>query len=276
MRKTINVPAACRERFASLGDALLAPWARAGLTRAGVSRVVDGYHIVSPAHADGIVIVTMGGAGTFTTRRAALRATAGTVALCPPLKPVIFACTGAEWHFAWCYLDARRWSMPADVTLSRWPRAAAWSSCLEGALDLVATARDVRPRGIRLQVDLILDDLRALLGHAGIDEPGDPYEEAWQQVIESVQEAWPVARFAALVKASVPTVQRWAQRRFACSFHQQLLTQRLDQAAQILLASEYTLAQVAALVGFADAFTFSAAFRRRRGLAPSQWRAQQG
>jgi AraC-like DNA-binding protein len=272
MRKTISIPAACRERYASLGDDLLASWAKAGFTRAGVSHVVDGYHIASPAHGDAIVIATMSGRGRFISRKESSVATAGMVALCPASTPVIFSCDGPDWCFAWCYLDARRWSFPNEVSLQRWAGNTTWSSCLEGALHLTATQRNTRPRGIRLQVDVVLDELRSLLGEAHRSDVYDAYEDAWQQVLDALHESWPVARFARMVQTSVPSVQRWAHRRFQCSFHHQVMHVRMRQAGQILRATDYTLAQVAALVGYGDAFTFSAAFRQHIGRPPSLWR----
>ncbi|MEV6771821.1 AraC family transcriptional regulator [Nocardia sp. NPDC051030] len=48
---------------------------------------------------------------------------------------------------------------------------------------------------------------------------------------------------------------------------------RMDEAEELLAATEFTVAQVAKSVGYADAFGFSAAFKRSRGLSPTAYRS---
>ncbi|MGH3588825.1 MAG: helix-turn-helix transcriptional regulator, partial [Pseudonocardia sp.] len=48
---------------------------------------------------------------------------------------------------------------------------------------------------------------------------------------------------------------------------------RMTLAAEYLADPELTVGAVARRVGYADAFTFSAAFKRERGVAPSTVRA---
>ena len=268
MRKEVSIPPACRERYHTLGHALLRPLAAAGWTRSGFSRLVPGYRIAA-VHHDGIIMATTAGRGDLVTVDGSRPLTAGVVAICPPRQPVIWSCTGSSWTMAWCYLDARRWRMPSQVEVRPWLRCHAWAANLDGILDLYGKDRDARSRALRLSVDLVLDDLRDLLATAAITTVADPLEEAWQAVVDALQEPWPVERFARVAGVSPPTVQRWARRRFGTSLHQRILTLRMERAAEILRATDYPLAQVAALVGFSDAFTFSAAFRKRMGRPPS-------
>lgn len=48
---------------------------------------------------------------------------------------------------------------------------------------------------------------------------------------------------------------------------------RLDEAAALLADTDLSIAQIARSVGYADAFGFSAAFKRHKGLSPSVFRA---
>lgn len=271
MRKGVIIPPGCRERYHSLGEALLRPLATAGWTRSGFSRLVPGYRIAATHH-DGIIMATTAGRGELVTVDGPRPLTAGVVAICPPQQPVIWSCAGASWTMAWCYLDVRRWRMPAQVEVRPWSRCQAWAVNLDGILDLHGKDRDARSRALRLSVDLVLDDLRDLLATAAITTVADPLEDTWQAVVDAVEEPWPVERFARAAGVSPPTVQRWARRRFGTSLHQRILALRLERAAEILRATDYPLAQVAALVGFSDAFTFSAAFRKRMGRPPSALR----
>jgi AraC-like DNA-binding protein len=45
-------------------------------------------------------------------------------------------------------------------------------------------------------------------------------------------------------------------------------------AADLLRDTEETVAAVAREVGYGDAFAFSVAFKRARGVSPSDWRRQ--
>jgi AraC-like DNA-binding protein len=48
---------------------------------------------------------------------------------------------------------------------------------------------------------------------------------------------------------------------------------RMDEAEALLADTDLAIAQIAKSVGYADAFGFSAAFKRHRGLSPSVFRA---
>lgn len=48
---------------------------------------------------------------------------------------------------------------------------------------------------------------------------------------------------------------------------------RMDEAEALLSDTDFAIAQIAKSVGYADAFGFSAAFKRHRGLSPSVFRA---
>ncbi|GDY57720.1 hypothetical protein SVIO_083430 [Streptomyces violaceusniger] len=49
---------------------------------------------------------------------------------------------------------------------------------------------------------------------------------------------------------------------------------RMDEAEALLSDTEFSIAQIAKSVGYADAFGFSAAFKRHRGVSPSAFRAR--
>jgi AraC-like DNA-binding protein len=48
---------------------------------------------------------------------------------------------------------------------------------------------------------------------------------------------------------------------------------RMDEAEALLSDTDLGIAQIARFVGYADAFGFSAAFKRLKGLSPSAYRA---
>jgi AraC-like DNA-binding protein len=56
--------------------------------------------------------------------------------------------------------------------------------------------------------------------------------------------------------------------------HVAIARARLTTAAERLLATDASLSTIAAESGYADAFSFSRAFRRVMGMPPSRWRRE--
>ena len=54
-----------------------------------------------------------------------------------------------------------------------------------------------------------------------------------------------------------------------------VLERRLERIERLLLATDMSVVAIAAATGFADANYLSKAFRRRRGMAPLEYRAAQ-
>jgi AraC-like DNA-binding protein len=139
--------------------------------------------------------------------------------------------------------------------------------------------------GSQALMDRLLDwalvcTLRSWFDKAGADAPGwyrglaDPVlAPALQSFHDQPAQAWTVASLAARSGVS--------RALFAKRFTQLMgrpplayLTEcRLDEAAALLTDTDLTIAQIARSVGYADAFGFSAAFKRHKGQSPSRFRA---
>jgi AraC-like DNA-binding protein len=73
---------------------------------------------------------------------------------------------------------------------------------------------------------------------------------------------------------SLSTLRRLAQRELGgASLHQELMKLRLGHARELIERTEYPIRVIAGLAGYADAFTFSAAFRKWAGVPPTALRA---
>jgi SRSO17 transposase len=93
-------------------------------------------------------------------------------------------------------------------------------------------------------------------------------------VLEDPARRWTVAELAARVGQSRATFAA----RFTGAVGEPPLTYltgwRMALAADLLRDTEETVAAVAREVGYGDAFAFSVAFKRARGVSPSDWRRQ--
>ena len=68
----------------------------------------------------------------------------------------------------------------------------------------------------------------------------------------------------------------WFQRNFKqfvnCSPTQYILTCRVNNATCLLETTDYSLAEIAAIIGYDDPLYFSRLFRKLKGMSPSQYR----
>jgi AraC-like DNA-binding protein len=86
-------------------------------------------------------------------------------------------------------------------------------------------------------------------------------------------EPWSVASLAAAVHVSRATLAARFASATATTPMAHLTEWRLDLAADELAAGTAGVAEIGARVGYGNPFAFSAAFKRRHGMSPSQYRA---
>ncbi|MFI9825793.1 AraC family transcriptional regulator [Streptomyces sp. NPDC052013] len=139
--------------------------------------------------------------------------------------------------------------------------------------------------GSQALMDRLLDwalvcTLRSWFDKAGADAPSwyrglaDPVlAPALQSFHDRPAEPWTVASLAARAGVS----RALFAKRFTQLMGRPPLTYltecRMDEAEALLSDTDLGIAQIARSVGYADAFGFSAAFKRLKGLSPSTYRA---
>ncbi|WP_052414006.1 AraC family transcriptional regulator [Streptomyces glaucescens] len=169
-------------------------------------------------------------------------------------------------------------ALPSVLVVKEDAEVCAW-------LETAAADAAQRSAGSQALMDRLLDwalvcTLRTWFDKAGTDAPSwyrglaDPVlAPALQAFHDRPAQAWTVASLAAQSGVS--------RALFAKRFTQLMgrppvayLTEcRLDEAAALLTETNLGIAQIARSVGYADAFGFSAAFKRHKGLSPSMFRA---
>ncbi len=83
----------------------------------------------------------------------------------------------------------------------------------------------------------------------------------------------PVAELGGRIKRSGVQAGRIFKQSFGVPPHQFLLDRKMLAARELLSHSQHSVKEIAAWLGFADEFYFSRLFKRKTGLAPSDWRA---
>jgi AraC family transcriptional regulator len=101
---------------------------------------------------------------------------------------------------------------------------------------------------------------------------------AWQQrrlaeyIEEHVSDDIPLAALAQLVQLSPYHLCRSFKRSFGVPPRKYHATRRIERAKQLLAKRELSITAIALAVGFSETSTFTAAFHRLTGQAPSRYR----
>lgn len=99
-------------------------------------------------------------------------------------------------------------------------------------------------------------------------------ERALALLDRDLSKLWTVEQLARAVGLSRPVFAREFVRMLQLSPMRYLARRRLDVAAELLLQTDATLADVAARVGYQSEFAFGRAFKRQHGVAPGTFRRQ--
>lgn len=106
-------------------------------------------------------------------------------------------------------------------------------------------------------------------------EQGDPrLDRLWHAVRQDIGGTWSLRRMARAAGTSEESLRRLCQKHLQRSPMAQLARMRMHAAADFLRHTGEKLESLAARFGYADAFSFSTAFRRILGVPPSQYRQQ--
>ncbi|MFT3830283.1 MAG: AraC family transcriptional regulator [Opitutaceae bacterium] len=99
-------------------------------------------------------------------------------------------------------------------------------------------------------------------------------DRLWAQVHENIGASWDMRRLARTAGTSPENLRRLCQRHLGRPPMAQLAALRMQSATGALLHTNEKLESLAARFGYADAFAFSAAFKRVMGSSPRQFRSR--
>ncbi|MFB8007690.1 AraC family transcriptional regulator [Nocardia sp. NPDC056000] len=152
-------------------------------------------------------------------------------------------------------------------------------------MEAVATEAVSHSAGSQAMMDRLLDwglvcTLRSWFEQAGADAPGW-YRGVEDPLVAPALEAiharpglpWTVASLAAQAGVSRALFAKRFTAIMGTPPLAYLTELRMEEAEELLTATDLTVAQIARSLGYADAFGFSAAFKRHRGLSPTGFRA---
>lgn len=99
--------------------------------------------------------------------------------------------------------------------------------------------------------------------------------EAKQIIDSSLSRAPSCGELSKMVQLNMNKLTKGFSNLFGMPVHRYIIDQRLIKAAQLLVETEMTIAQIAMSVGYSKASNFSAAFHKKYGILPKYYRDTQ-
>ncbi|UTI01576.1 AraC family transcriptional regulator [Aeromonas caviae] len=266
--ESLEIAPACEERM--LGREGLPLLGEAGVFLTGLSTIREHYlirrnrpefHILMVSHGEGGALLTDGGEQPIP---------AGALVFLPAAVPGGLRLVGEAWHTSWILLDdVPRWQHLHRLGHRIWQG--------EEGEQLYHLLSLMQGEGIRspLQPQL-LSLLLALLERTLQGEVrGTPelrLQALFRRVEARLDEPWSVALLADQMACSVPHLHRLCQQVFGMGPMAWLTGLRMNKARQLLLYTNWPLAELAARVGYSDGANFANRFRRLTGQTPGAFR----
>ncbi|WP_421242052.1 helix-turn-helix transcriptional regulator [Aeromonas enteropelogenes] len=264
----LEIAPSCEERM--LGREGLPLLGEAGIFLTGLSVIREHYlirrnrpefHILMVSHDEGGALLTDGGEQPIP---------AGSLIFLPAAVPGGLKLVGEQWHTSWILLDdVPRWQHLHRLGHRIWQG--------DGGEQLHHLLSLIQEEGVRspLQPQL-LSLLLALLERTLQGEvrgtPEIRLQALFRRVEAHLDEPWSVVLLADQMACSVPHLHRLCRQVFGMGPMAWLTQLRMNKARQLLLYTNWPLAELAGRVGYSDGANFANRFRRLTGQTPGAFR----
>ncbi|OHE74750.1 MAG: hypothetical protein A2413_03315 [Treponema sp. RIFOXYC1_FULL_61_9] len=274
IRQTVIIYPDCREAF--LPESPDGRLARHGVELAGISVLKTRYIIAREAGRFHVVFVSLDGTGWLEAGTVDRAVGAGELFVVPAGTAHEYRLAGASWTACWFHLaDDRPWDDPGPARVETLDRtaAAALRALMEEYLAECASSDARSGRAATAIAELMTIRLARLIRPpADVDPSVKRLRAALDEAGSSLARDWNVGELAILAGLSARQFHRDCLRLYGETPGTLLTRLRLDRAAEYLRATDYPLAAIAELTGFANPYALSNAYRRDRGIRPSEER----
>ena len=245
-----------------------------GILDVGVTRAGSQWCFIRMAPAYSLVLVSIDGRGTVVCDDRWQSIGPETAYLMPAgvTHGYSVAKDSADWNYAWVrFSDTTKFSALFSSSVPKVFPAASHSlhAANRGLIGEVERSND--PQLVGLWCELLQASLHHLVNPMVIDPR---LESLWSYVNEHLNDSWDMNLMASRVHMSTEHLRRLCHKYYGCSPRQKLTALRLRRACEFLVGTDAKLDVIAENVGFSDAFSFSQAFKREHGKAPSLYRQE--
>lgn len=309
-QSTVTIPAGCRDDVVPMSDRRAEPLVSAGVGQVALSSLVAGFEWPGPDPRTHLVLATIDGTGQLLLGDREHHLVPGTVALCPAHTPR-YQWADEPWRLVTIRLadidlwrrfretgpfvlegqEPYRFAAPVLGILGELPQAVtAVSGASHGRdpmdefLSRFAAQLNLEPDALgpgvatepfSLYAVILRIQLEALLaGPPSVGNDERRLHGLWEAVRREPGQDWSVEALARHLNVSRATLHRLVRRRHESTPGAIVDRIRMDHAARLLAHGHLPVKAVAAQVGYATPYSFSAAFRRSHGCPPSVFRTQ--
>ena len=238
----------------------------------GHSEAGPGYRVLRQNPAFSNINLTLFGYGEALIQGEWQKLTTGTVSLAPQgVRHGARTLPGKPWEFCWiCFEELPgtlpRIAVPEPTLTHADPRPLSTA--------VINFYREWRDTGQKTVLDALLHLINLYVQRITAPWPVENHLwKLWEQVAQFPAHTWTDEEMARLVHVSSRHLLRLCKKESGRTLHEQLSHIRLTKAASLLQDRSLKLHAIAQAVGYQDAFAFSKAFKRWRGVSPKDYRA---
>lgn len=285
IKRISEIPSTCFEQYLDLQGPGSFALSQKGIRFAGLSSLSTGYCIgIAEPLATHVVIITKSGEGYIKTADDHIRLTASKCVIVPVGQFLEFGIIDDNWEIIWFYLeDNEHWNslhavkcrifdipqlFQLHMAVSGYLTESNWSA--ESSFTPYTVQRTAS-----LYAELIIAYLEeALFNNSQSKESATirRLEALRQKIRTNPSGDWSQDTMASELDCSASTLQRLVKRHYKMSCWQMVIQIKMEQAKLLLEMTSYPLKVIAARLGYADEFVFSAAFKKHMKISPRQHR----
>lgn len=252
--------------------------ADAGLLLAARHAYGAPFAIGRPSHRFHALLYVLEGSMVCTTPIGSAICRPGECWIAPGHRPFLYRADRPWACLEFRLADLPRWAFLRRHSPHRRPglHGAILHCCLEGALAEARSSGAEAERALAAWSDLLLLHLErelSALGQPGDDEQRQRLHALLAEIERDPGRAWSVALMAERMRLSPSQLHRVMRAREGLSPAAVLRQVRMRKAAWLLSSGDQPMKALARRLGYETAFSFSKAFKRQRGLAPTGFRA---
>ena len=234
--------------------------------------IISGRGSLDATAADGVI-----------TRRYQLKAGQGFL-ICPGLINTYFADERAPWKYVWIEFDGLRASESlryAGLSAAHpiyEAEDAAQSAQVRDLMVYIAEHPDSSPLHLigylYLFMDALIRSSSTRLNAQGNQLQDFYIQEAVNYIEQNYQRNLTVEEVADACRLNRSYFSKLFRENMGCPPQEFLIGVRLAKAAELMCSSSAPISEIAVRCGYSNQFHFSRAFKKRYGISPQKWRAQ--